>query len=169
LLGFLLTNTGDYSSADTYLQEALAMRRRLFGDSHPDIASSLMYVGIFQVATHKYPDALVSARAAADMFTAASSASSWRTATAQGVGGAALTGMGRYAEAEEQLVHSYSLLSNDEGVLPMYRTLVRRYLEDLYREWGRPQDARRYAAAKNSPAAAPQSTGVVVTTAAVAH
>jgi tetratricopeptide (TPR) repeat protein len=169
LVGFLLTSTRDYSSADTYLQEALAMRRRLFGDSHPDIASSLMYVGIFQVATHKYPDALASARAAADMFTAAFSASSWRTATAQGVGGAALAGMGSYAEAEAQLAHSYTVLSNDAGVLPMYRTLVRRYLEDLYRKWGRPQDARRYADAKNPPAGAPRSAAVVVTTSALAH
>jgi tetratricopeptide (TPR) repeat protein len=169
LLGYLLTDIGDYSSADTYLQEGLAMRRRLFGDSHPEIASSLLYVAIFQVATHKYPDALLSARASADMFTAALSASNWKTAIAQGVGGAALAGMGRYAEAEEQLVHSYTVLSNDAGVLPMYRTLARRYLEDLYRKWGRPQDARRYAAAKNPPAAAPQSAAVVVTTSALAH
>jgi hypothetical protein len=103
------------------------------------------------------------------MFTAALSASNWKTAVAQAVHGAALAGMGRYAEAEEQLVHSYTVLSNDYGVFPVYRTLARRYLEDLYRKWGRPQDARRYAAAKNPPAAAPQSAAVVVTTSAPVH
>jgi tetratricopeptide (TPR) repeat protein len=165
----LLTDTEDYSSAEPYLQEGLAMRRRLFGTSHPEIGSSLVYVAVFQVATHKYPDALASAQGAVDMFTAALSASNWKTAVAQSVHGAALAGLGRYAEAEQQLVHSYTVLSNDYGVFPVYRTLARRYLEDLYRKWGRPQDARRYAAAKNRPAAAPQSAAVVVTTSALAH
>jgi len=165
LLGYLLTDSGDYSSADTYLQEGLAMRRRLFGNSHPEIASSLLYVAILQAATHKYPDALVSARASVDMFTAGLSASNWKTAIAQAVSGAALAGLGRYSEAEEQLVHGYTILSNDDGALPMYRTLARRYLEDLYRKWGRPQDARRYEAAKSSSAAA-QSHPVVARTSA---
>ncbi len=152
-VGYLLTDTGDYASAETYLQEGLGMRRRLFGKSNPDIASSLLYVGILQVATHKYPEALVSARESVDMFTAALSANHWKTAIAQAVSGAALTGMGRYPEAQEQLVHGYAILSNDDGALPMYRTLARRYLEDLYRKWGRPQDARRYADAKSPPTA----------------
>jgi tetratricopeptide (TPR) repeat protein len=164
LLGYLLTESGDYSSADTYLQEGLGMRRRLFGNSHPEIASSLLYVAILQVATRKYPDALVSARASVDMFTAGLSATNWKTAIAQAVSGAALAGLGRYSEAEEQLVHGYTILSNDGGALPMYRTLARRYLEDLYRKWGRPQNARRYEAAKSSSAT--QSHPAVASTSA---
>jgi len=74
--------------------------------------------------------------------------------------GAALAGMGKYAEAEDQLVRSYTVLSNNDAVFPMYRTLARHYLEDLYRKWGRPQDARRYAAANSSSAAAAQSLPV---------
>jgi tetratricopeptide (TPR) repeat protein len=151
-VGYLLTDTRDYATAETYLQEGLGMRRRLFGSSNPEIASSLLYVGILQVATHKYPEALASARESQDMFTAAFSATNWKTAIAQAVSGAALAGMGRYPEAQEQLARGYTILSNDGGALPMYRTLARRYLEDLYRRWGRPQDARRYAAA---PAATP--------------
>jgi serine/threonine-protein kinase len=162
LLGYWLTDAGEYSSAESNLQEGLAMRRRLFGNSHPQVASSLLYVAILQVATHKYADALASAQASADMFSAGLSASNWKTAMAQAAGGAALTGMGRYSEAEEQLVHSYKVLNSDQGALPMYRTLVRGYLEDLYRKWGRPQDARRYAGAKNPPASAPQGGAVVV-------
>jgi tetratricopeptide (TPR) repeat protein len=152
-VGYLLTDTGDYPNAGTYLQEGLEMRRRLFGKSNSEIASSLLYVGILQVATHKYPEALASARESMDMFTTAFSATSWKTAIAQAVSGAALTGMGKYSDAQDQLVHGYTILSNDDGALPMYRTLARRYLEDLYRRWGRPQDARRYAAAKVPPTA----------------
>ena len=160
LLGYYLIGKGDYSSAETYLQEGLAMRRRLFGNSHPEVAASLFYVAILLVATHKYADALAAAQASADIYTAELSASHWKTAMAQAVSGAALAGMGKYAEAEGQLVHSNTVLNNDEGALPMYRTLVRGYLEDLYRKWGRPQDARRYADSKSNrsvvvPAASP--------------
>ena len=145
-IGYWYTETRDYGTADRYLEEALAMRRRLFGQSHPDIASSLVNVGILQVATRKYKDALVSSRTAADIYTAALSASNWKTALAESINGAALTGIGEYQEAERRLMPSYTILTNDAGALPMYRELARRYMEDLYQSWGRPRDARRYAA-----------------------
>jgi hypothetical protein len=97
------------------------------------------------VATHKYQEALESSRAAAQIYTAALSASNWKTWLAESVNGAALAGLGEYAQAEQQLVHGYAILSKDEGVLPTYRALARGYLQDLYRRWGRPQDAQRYA------------------------
>jgi hypothetical protein len=40
----------------------------------------------------------------------------------------------------------------------MYRELTRRYVQDLYRRWGRPQDVRRFAAAKTRAAAAPAAS-----------
>jgi hypothetical protein len=131
------------------------MRRRLFGNSHPEIASSLLHVAILQVATDKYQDALLSSRGAVEMYTAASSASDWRTALAESVNGAALTGIGEYGDAEQHLIHGYTILSNDAGALPMYRTLARHYLEELYRAWGRPHDAKRYAVTADSSASAP--------------
>lgn len=155
-LGYWYTQTGDYATADRDLEEALSMRRRLFGKSHPEIASSLLHVGILQVATHKYREALLSSRAAVEIYTAATSASDWRTALADSISGAALTGIGEYGDAETHLVHGYTILYNDAGVPPMYRTQARHYLEELYRAWGRPHDAMRYATAANP------SAGVVV-------
>jgi hypothetical protein len=47
----------------------------------------------------------------------------------------------------------------------MYRELARRYVQDLYRRWGRPQDVRRFASAKTravvAPAASPVTAGPV--------
>jgi tetratricopeptide (TPR) repeat protein len=145
-LGYLYTEMRDYGSADRYLQEALAMRRRLFDKSHPEVASSLAYLGFLQVATGDYQDALASSGAALEIYTAALSASNWKTALAESINGAALAGVRRYGEAEQHLLHAYSILSSDAGALPMYRKLTARYLEDLYRSWGRPRDALRYAA-----------------------
>jgi tetratricopeptide (TPR) repeat protein len=163
--GFWYTEMGDYATADRYLEDALAMRRRLFGKSHREIASSLANVGILQVATHKYQDALLSSRAAVEMYTAAGfSATNWKTAIAESVSGAALAGIGEYSEAEQHLIHGYTILNNDAGAPPMYRKLMRHYLEALYRSWGRPSEAMRYAAASDSSARA----RVVVPVAAVA-
>jgi tetratricopeptide (TPR) repeat protein len=145
-LGYWYTESRDYASAERYIGEALAMRRRLFGESHPDIASSLLNVAILEVATHRYSEALVAARGAAEIYTATGSATNWKTGLAESVGGAALTGTGNYPEAERQLLEGYTILNNDRGALPMYRSLARRYLEALYRSWGRPGEARRYAA-----------------------
>jgi tetratricopeptide (TPR) repeat protein len=153
-LGYWLTETGDYAGAKTNLQDALAMRRRLFGDSHPEIASSLVHVAVLQVATGQYSEALDSARAAEAIFTKSLSATNWKTALTQSIRGAALTGMRDYPAAEEQLLHAYTLMNSDAGAMPMYRALTRRYMEALYRQWGRPQEARRYAAAKTQHAVA---------------
>ena len=148
-LGYWYTEKRDYATADRYLEEALSMRRRLFGKSHPDIASSLTHVAILQVATHKYQDALLSSRAAVEMFAAASD-SDWRTAVADSVSGAALTGIRHYEDAEQHLKRGYTILNNDAGALPTYRALARSYLEALYRAWGRPHDAVRYATVDSS-------------------
>jgi hypothetical protein len=53
--------------------------------------------------------------------------------------------MREYPEAERQLLGSYTILNSDTGAPLMYRALARRYLEGLYRSWGRPADALRYA------------------------
>ncbi len=143
-LGYLLTESGDYSTADPCVQDALKMRRRLFGETHPEVASSLVSVAILQVATHKYMDALLSARAAKEMFTSALSASNWKTAIAQSVNGAALAGVHMYPEAEQELLQAYTLLNQDAAALPTYRRLARDYLAALYRQWGRPAEAARY-------------------------
>ena len=144
-LGFWLLETRDYSGAGRYLEDALAMRRRLFGQSHPEVAGSLVHVAILQVARHQYADAFVSAGGAAQIYSTSLSPTNWKTALAKSVGGAALGGLREYSQAERQLLDSYTILSSDTGTLPMYRALARHYLEGLYRSWGRPGDARRYA------------------------
>ncbi|HXR93691.1 MAG TPA: tetratricopeptide repeat protein, partial [Steroidobacteraceae bacterium] len=145
-LGYWLIETGQYTAAERCLNEALAMRIRLFGKSHPEVASSLVHVAVLDVAIHKYPDAIVAAHAAAAIFTKALSATSWETAVANSVEGAARGDMGEYAAAEAELLRNYAILKNDGGAVPMYRALVRRYMQTLYQRWGRRRDAQRYAA-----------------------
>lgn len=145
-LGYWLVETGRYAAAERRLNDALAMRTRLFGKSHPDVASSLVHVAILDVAIHKYPEAIVAAHTAGEIFTKTFSANSWETALANSVEGAARGDTGEYAAAEAELLRGYSTLRNDSGAVPMYRTLVRGYVRTLYQRWGRTQEAERYAA-----------------------
>lgn len=147
-LGYWLTETRQYDDAERCLNDALAMRIRLFGKSHPDVASSLVHVAILDVAIHKYPDAILAAHTAGEIFTKTFSATSWETALANSVEGAARGDTGDYAAAEAQLLHGYTILQNDGGAVPMYRTLVRGYVRTLYERWGRRQEAERYAAVR---------------------
>jgi tetratricopeptide (TPR) repeat protein len=133
-IGFWLTLAGDYSSADRHIQEGLAMRRRLFGNTNPNVASSLENLAILQVATRQYSDALASARAAADIYTSALSASHWKTAIAESAEGAALTGLGNYAESETLLLHSYGILSKDADAPAAFRSLTQNYLNTLHQK-----------------------------------
>lgn len=150
-IGFWSTMAGDTGEADRYLEEGLAMRRRLFDEHHPDVASSLMMLAILRVSEKKYPEALQLAQSAKSIYTAALSADHWRTAIAESAEGAALTGLGRYAEAATDLAHSSEILS--KGGAPLaYRTLAQRYLETLHRR------ERQAGAASTQTASAPDRT-----------
>jgi tetratricopeptide (TPR) repeat protein len=131
LIGFWLTMAGEYSEADRDIQEALAMRRRLLGDHNPGVASSEVALATLQLAQHRYAQALESASSAADIYGAALSPTHWRTVVAISAQGAALSGLGRYAEAEPLLTRSAALLSKDGGAPPVFRTLNTRYLDAL--------------------------------------
>lgn len=139
-MGFWLFETGEYATAERDIEEGLAMRERLFGKSHPDVAASLAHLAIIQVATHQYRAAIVSARAAELIWTAGLPGSAWKVAVAQSAEGAALAGLGRYAEAKKLLVHCRTVLASDPGAFPMYRSLNQRYL-NLVERRGRPDAA----------------------------
>jgi tetratricopeptide (TPR) repeat protein len=143
-LGFLLTEAKEYAEADRVLEESLAARRRLEGERHPDVGTSLVHLAILQVARHEYDAALASARGAVQILTPALSATHWKTAVGESAEGAALAGLGRYAEAEPLLVQSLGILSKDGGAPLEYRRLAQRYLDELRarsRASGRPTEA----------------------------
>jgi len=133
VIGSWLTMGGEDVEADVYLEEGLAMRRRLLNDQHPDVASSLIALAILRVDQRNYAAGLDFARKAKAIYTAALSADHWRTALAECAEGAALTGLGRYPEAEKPLSHGHAILIKDSGLPLIYRTLAQRYLDTLRR------------------------------------
>jgi tetratricopeptide (TPR) repeat protein len=132
VIGFWLTMAGRYEEADRDLHEALSMRRRLLGEHHPDVASSLMMLAHLEVAEHRYQEALDAAHSAAAIYTAALSNTHWRTAVAESAEGAALTGLGRYAEADPLLKQSYDILSKNGAAPRTFLTLTQSYIDTLH-------------------------------------
>jgi tetratricopeptide (TPR) repeat protein len=132
-LGFWLALAGRYPDAEHDVTEALDMRRRLLGDKHPDVASSLVTLAHLDVAERKYADAVDAARSAAQIYTASFSATHWRTAFAESAEGAALSGMGRYGEAEPLLARSNEILNKAADAPQIARQLSARYLDLLHR------------------------------------
>src|ERR1700742_713685 len=132
-IGSWLTIGGEDLQADAYLQEGLAMRRRLYNGQHPDVASSLIALAILRVDQKNYTEALESARGAKAIYTAAMSPEHWRTALAECAEGAALTGLGRFSEAEKPLTHGHAIVSKESGLPLIYKNLAQRYFETLRR------------------------------------
>lgn len=145
-IGYWLVLRGEYDEAEQNITAALAMRRRLFGENHPQVAASLAHLAMLQVATRRYEEALLSARQATRTFVATLSADQWRTAVAQSVEGAALTGLGDFKQAESVLLKSYAQLYADSRTWPIYKQQASTYLHQLYARMNRPADAQRYAA-----------------------
>jgi tetratricopeptide (TPR) repeat protein len=132
-LGFRLMIARQIEEADRDLTEGLAMRRKLFDEHSPDVASSLSNVALLRVAEGRFAEALEMAQKARAIYTQALSADHWRTAIAQSAEGAALSGLGRYPEADRDLAHSLEILSKNSGAPAIFRTLTQRSLDALRR------------------------------------
>jgi len=148
LVGYWEMLGGDYAAADRAVQAALAMRRRLFDTKHPDIASSLLQLAMLEVATGKFAGAERDARAAREIYTDAFSPTYFAAALAACVEGAALTGLGDYAQAEKLLNESTPIVNKDPYGLAADRALVRGYLLDLHRQQQRLASRRDAAASR---------------------
>jgi tetratricopeptide (TPR) repeat protein len=133
VIGSWLTMAGEHLEADIYLEEGLAMRRRLLNAQHPDVASSLIALAILRVDEKNYAEALKFARDAKAIYTTALSPDHWRTGLAECAEGAALMGLGRFAEAEKPLTHGHAIVSKESGLPLIYKNLAQRYFDSLHR------------------------------------
>jgi hypothetical protein len=84
-------------------------------------------------------------RAALTMRRAALPPEHWLIANTESVLGGTLAAIGKYREAEGLLVDSYPKLLAERGANNDKRRDARRRLSNVYRAWGRPSNAARYA------------------------
>jgi tetratricopeptide (TPR) repeat protein len=142
-LARIVQDRGDLTDAESMFREALAMRRKLLGDKHPAVAISLTGLANVLVEEKRYDDALAAAIEARAACAAAYPEGHWRIVVADGVVGAAYTGLKQYEKAEPLLVSSFTSLQSEKGAA-IYREDARRRLIGLYEAWNKPESAAKY-------------------------
>jgi len=144
-LAWVLVEKGNYAAAEPLCREALSTSRRLLGDEHPTVADIMTNLAALLSVTHDAPSAEPLIRSALAIYRRSLPEGNWQIIAAESVLGAALTGLGRYAEAERLLLNAYPILKEQRGDVPCTRDTLRR-LVTLYEAWGKPEKAAEYRA-----------------------
>lgn len=148
LLGHWLTNDGYYAEADAVLHEAVEMGTSTLGEDRYQVAKAGVSLAQLYLETDRTEAAAETAARAREVFAGELGEDHWRTAWAASVQSAALVRLGRYDEAEPILLSSRDTLRSepDSGSMKIYVQKTNGYLADLYRDWGKPDEAAKYVA-----------------------
>jgi tetratricopeptide (TPR) repeat protein len=145
LAGWLLEDE-DYATAETLLDEALAMNQRILPADHPDIAITQSGMAALRLETGHPELGLEFASTARESLINSFGADHWRVAWAGALEGASLTRLGSFAAAEPLLLDAHGILDSSLGARQAQLQSTLRYLSELYMAWGRPEDAEKYQA-----------------------
>jgi serine/threonine-protein kinase len=144
----LLIDRGRLEEAKSFLMESVAMREQLFGALHDRTAGAQYRLAKLLLDTGDSVEAVSLFRKALQVSEEVNGRDHWKTAVARIGVGRALTALGRYAEAESNLVPAHVFFEReDAGGPPSGPRLVLEALVELYAAWGRPQQAARFEAA----------------------
>jgi serine/threonine-protein kinase len=143
-LGELLAKKGEFAEAEANSRTALATWRTALGPDHPTVAQALIALGRMMHAQRRCPEAEPMLREALAIRLAKLDAESDKVAGAREALGSCLVALRRFGEAEPLLLASYSTLRKQRGDEYEFTRRVRRALADLYRSWGRPEQALAY-------------------------
>jgi len=141
---------GHLDEAEALCGQALEMTRRLLGEQ-PRTAAQMLTLGSVMIDQGRADDAEPLLRRALAMDRATLPPGHWRIADAESVLGACLTELGRYREAEELLLGSYPVLRSETPAGSRHVRAARSRLLALYRAWGKPGEAARFAGRDSTP------------------
>jgi len=135
-LGNVLQLQGKLDEAESLLRQAIATRRQLFGDRHPDTLGSVITLGSVLLAAGRHKetlDLLLPAQPAArDAFP---DARAHRLAALLVLVGKARHGLGELAAAETELQQAHALLVRTRGEAHAETRDCARALAALYTDW----------------------------------
>jgi serine/threonine-protein kinase len=142
-LGRLALLRKQYPEAEQRLREAVQMYRATVTDGNAYTAGALTNLGRAQLELNRSEEAEATLQGALDQWSKALGNSSPLYALARAFLGRAWAMQGRFAEAEPALLETYPVLVSAR-MSEHHTTAVRRWIEDLYRSTGRPQQAQAY-------------------------
>jgi tetratricopeptide (TPR) repeat protein len=138
-----LTEEQEYEEVELLLAEGVRIRRGVYGSEHPLVANTLTLEANLMLAQERFGDALALAGSARDTLLMSLPNDHWSVAAAQSAAGAALAGLGSYADAEPLLLRSLEPLG--QAPIPGMVEKNKGRLANLYTAWGKPEKARQYA------------------------
>ena len=138
-----LTEEQEYEEAGLLLTEATRIRRLVYGNEHPLVANALVVKANLMLAQERFDDALALSETARDTLLMSLPNDHWSVAAAQSAAGAALAGLGSYADAEPLLLRSLEPL--EQAPIPGIVDQNKERLTNLYIAWGKPKKAKQFA------------------------
>jgi serine/threonine-protein kinase len=152
-LGRLAFRKREFDRAERYLSEALAVYRAKLPPTSGFIATTLTILGHTRIEQQRPKDAIEPLKEAVAAWRAEYGESSAGYAIATATLARAQTLLGNYAEAEPALLAAYPMLNDSTRVGDREMADdIRHWIEDLYRDMGRPNAAREYFASLPKPA-----------------
>ncbi len=144
-LAELLAQKGDLDGAEELYRLALDIRREALGDEHPETGSSLVLLGGLLVGRDRAAAAEPLLKEGIAIYERTLPAGHWKLAEASSALGECYAAQRRYTDAEPLLIQGYEGLKEKRGPEhPLTRTALDRVVE-LYRSWGRPDEAKRFS------------------------
>lgn len=144
-LGRLAYRRGDFAGAGRYLEDALEIYRQRLPPTHGFIATSLTTLGRTQLALHRPQEAQQSLVEAVKIWQVEYGQDSSGYHIANAALGWAKALQGNYADAETALLKAYPKLSTSTRKSDREMAAdVRRWIEQLYSDTGRPTAAKEY-------------------------
>ncbi len=137
-LAYVLREQGKYDEAITVLEEALELAVPARGEESPAVSHLRLNLGRVHLARGDAATAEPLFRGALAVRVRAFGEQDWRVGVARSLLGAALASLGRYPEAETELLAARGLLKDVPGAEGREAEETRGRLKSLYEAWRRP-------------------------------
>jgi eukaryotic-like serine/threonine-protein kinase len=143
-LAAVLDEEGKQAEADRVLADAIQVSEKYWPDGHWRVGSAYGARGAFRMLQGDPAGAEPFLRKALEISLEELTEDNARTAFAHMQYGICLRDLGRFQEAEAQLLAAFDWLSEHNGVESPYTQPTVAHLVTLYEAWGKPDAARRF-------------------------
>lgn len=144
-LAFTYQQKGDFPKADSLHQIALSMRRKLFPPDHHHIASSLVRMGLLKIKQFHTQDAEQYLKDGYDILSSKLPEEHWQVLSAKGGLAVSRAMQGKFKENVPIVENVYQQFVDKFGASDWRSREAALALSNLYRAWGKPEQATFYA------------------------
>ncbi|MEZ4457551.1 MAG: serine/threonine-protein kinase [Gemmatimonadales bacterium] len=143
-LGAVYRESGRLAEAVPFFEKAIEIHRRTLAPGHLDLAGSLSSLGLLHHQNGKYREALALFEEAMPMWEAGLRPGHGLLGKTHALIGDCLAKLGRFDAAQGELLPAYRQLAAAEGPAHVETRRARRFLAEMYRDWGKPALAAQY-------------------------